>query len=191
MAALWFSAFIFFSLQSLCWHHAWPPPNPSQAASATLWLTGAPLASIKQPWSAELLASTPAQQPEAPQHCRSSSEHWNEQSRPLVVEALFYVKGTCGIHKGLDTAHFFIAVLNLDPKSLQWTAVKWGETNLYWFGAPIHSAGKTAVKQKGILNKHWCTFLKCSYIFVLSGAENFQSIKKIFVLTTFLYFKKT
>lgn len=59
----WFSFLSFF--QSLCWPRAWPPADPSQAASVTLWLTGGPWASVKQPWSAAPWASTLVQQPDA------------------------------------------------------------------------------------------------------------------------------
>lgn len=64
---------IAFFLQSLYWRHTWRLADPSQAASVTLWLTGAPWASVKQPWSAVPWASTPVQQPDtAEQRCRST-----------------------------------------------------------------------------------------------------------------------
>lgn len=86
--------FITVFFQSLSWHSAWPPADPSQAASVTLWSTGARWASVKQPWSAVLWASTPVRQPDTAEQSRaaqgqSSQEHWKEHKTGQEEPQLF------------------------------------------------------------------------------------------------------
>lgn len=128
--------FVFISsfFQSLYWHHAWPPADPSQAASVTLWLTGALWASAKQPWSAEPWASTPVPQPDtAEQGCprtkffRALKETQSQPGGTATFPpsgSLHLVEQDLNESSGNGCLLSLVWVLTLDPKCLQWTTIK-------------------------------------------------------------------
>lgn len=124
---------ISFFIQSPYWHHAWLPADPSQAASDTLWLMDAQWASIKQPWSAALWASTPAQQPEStaklPKY-KCSLEHWKKQSQPgetampLPHGSFQPVEQDLNASSGTGCLLLLIWILTLYPKCQQCTTIE-------------------------------------------------------------------